>query len=137
MRLELSFNEIQSFIAKKYNKNVVMHSVDAKTISITMPVKMIFVTKEVGVRFSVEKAIGRDIILSYSNGNGTDLIIKGILKFIQVSQPKLSSIVEVGKANTIVAHLGQVKQLTQVFEYMELKDIRFEKKGIFLEAKWK
>ena len=134
MIIQLPFSELQDYISKQFKQNVDFHCVNEKTISIGTVVRMPFITKHMNLNLSVERVEGQNITLSYSNGIGIDLMVKGTLKFINSMFPEYGEIVEDRTANSFIVHLGKVKQLESVFEHVRLRDVRFEGQGLLLDA---
>lgn len=134
MNIQLSFDELQDFIARHFNKNVKISAVDDTTIVVNTSVKVAFLTKDVSMNISVLDINGTDVILSYNNGLGVDFIVKSALYFAQNFKPQYGELVNSGASNTLTIHMGKVKQLEKVFEHLALQKLRFMNDRISLDA---
>ena len=133
MKIQLSYTELQNYIAKHYyNKGLEIGHVDEKTVSVSAAVKIAMFTKSVTLNLAVERVEGTDITLAYSGGMGIDLILRGVLAFVKSQLPKYGEIVETEAANSIVLHLGKIGQLEKVFHHLTLLGIRFAEDGIVM-----
>ena len=134
MVILISFSELQDYILKQFKHSIDICCVDEKTISIGTMIKMPFFVKQINLCLSVEKIDGYDITMSYSSGLGIDLIMKGVLKFINGMSPEYGDIVEDKTANYFTIHLKKIKQLEKTFDYVELKHIHFEESGVVIDV---
>lgn len=105
-----------------------------KTISVGTTIKMPFFIKQITINLSVEEVEGHDIMMSYSGGFGIDLVMKGALKFINGMSPEYGDVVDDKTANSFTIHLGKIKQLEKAFDYVELKQVRFDESEVIVDV---
>ena len=132
MQIRISYKELINYVSSHYGKVLAIKCVNSDTITISSTVNMVLFSKEVGITMSVEKIEGEDLYLSYSNGMGVDMILKGVLKFVKMSS--YGSIVEERTGNALVVHLGHVDPVKKVFESMSLDKISFSNDGVIVLA---
>ncbi|MBE6253929.1 MAG: hypothetical protein E7105_00190 [Prevotella sp.] len=132
MQIRISYKELINYISSHYGKVIAIKYVNSDTITIGSTVNMVFFSKEVGVTVSLDKIEGEDLYLSYNNGMGVDMILKGALKFVKMSS--YGGIVEERTGNALVVHMGHVDQIKKIFENMSLDKISFSNDGVILLA---
>ena len=119
MKLQIPYNELETFVLKKYDQQVKLGFANENTISITKKV----VIKDATVNLSIEKITGNDIILSYQAGFGIEWIIKGALMWFKES---ISGFVDELEDNKLLLHLDRIEQLNTILEKIEIKAINFD-----------
>ena len=119
MKLQIPYNELETFVLKKYDQQVKLGFANENTISITKKV----VIKDATVNVSIEKITGNDIILSYQAGFGIEWIIKGALLWFKES---ISGFVDELEDNKLLLHLDRIEQLNTILEKIEIKAINFD-----------
>ena len=119
MKLQIPYNELETFVLKKYDQQVKLGFANENTISITKKV----VIKDATVNVSIEKITGNDIILSYQAGFGIEWIIKGALMWFKES---ISGFVDELEDNKLLLHLDRIEQLNTILEKIEIKAINFD-----------
>ena len=134
MVILLSFSELQDYIAKQFKQNVDIRCVNEKTIYVGTTIKMPFFIKQITINLSVEEVVGHDITMSYSSGLGIDLIMKGALKFINGMSPEYGDVVEDKTANFFTIHLRKIKQFEKAFDYVALKQVRFDEYRVIIDV---
>ncbi len=134
MNILLSLSELQDYVARSFRQDITLKSVNERTIYVGTIINLPFISKNVGVNISILKVAGRDITLSYNNGLGVDLIIKGVLKFVKNTFPEYGQVVEERDGNTILLHLANIRQLEKPLEYVDLQDVRFTAEGVQLDV---
>ena len=123
MQIQISFKELTSYISSHYGKTITIRYVKSNTINISSKVNMVLFSKDVVFTISIDKVEDDDLYLSYSNGVGVDMLLKGVLKFVKNSS--YGSIVEERTGNALVVHLGRVNQMRKIFENLSLDNISF------------
>ena len=106
MKLTISYAELQEYVASHFHKTVNVGHVDGKTVSVSLPIKVLAFTKSVSINVGVEKIEGTDLYLSYDGKMGIDLL---------------------------VSRLGDLDKLQKVFEKVVLRAIRFAPESIEAE----
>lgn len=134
MVILLSFSELQDYIAKQFKQNIDIRCVNEKTISVGTMIKMPLIIKQININLSIEEVEGHDITMSYSGGLGIDLIMKGALKFINGMSPEYGDVIEDKTANYFTIHLGKIKQLEKAFDYVGLKQVRFDESEVIVDV---
>ncbi len=132
MQIRVPFDELTSYISSHYGKSTNLRYVKSDTVNISTVVDMMFFSKEVGINLTIDKIEDEDLYLSYNNGMGVDLLIKGVLKFLQMSP--YGNLVEEKSGNVLVVHLGRVDQMRKLFESMSLNNISFSNDGVVVLA---
>ena len=119
MKLQIPYNELETFVLKKYDQQVKLGFANENTISITKKV----VIKDATVNVSIEKITGNDIRRSYQAGFGIEWIIKGALMWFKES---ISGFVDELEDNKLLLHLDRIEQLNTILEKIEIKAINFD-----------
>ena len=134
MVVRLPYIEVKNYILSHFNKDIEFRRVSDNTVSVGTTLKVAFISQTVGLNVTVDDIRGKDIFLSHNNGFGIDLMLKGFMKFILSVRSELGDAIEVGSSNTIILHLGIIKQLEKVFESVEIKSISFDSNVIVVNA---
>ena len=134
MVVRLPYIEVKNYILSHFNKDIEFRRVSDNTVSVSTTFKVAFISQTVGLNVTVDDIRGKDILLSHNNGFGIDLMLKGFMKFILSVRSELGDAIEVGSSNTIILHLGIIKQLEKVFESVEIKSISFDSNVIVVNA---
>jgi len=119
MKLQITYDELEAFVLKKYNQQVKLGFVDEKTMSVTKKV----VIKDATVNVSVDKIAGNDILLSYQAGFGIEWIIKGALMWFKET---IKDFVEELEDNKLLIHLNKIDQIDGMLDKIEILDITFD-----------
>ena len=119
MKLQITYDELEAFVLKKYDQQVKLGFVDEKTISVTKKV----VIKDATVNVSVDKIAGNDILLSYQAGFGIEWIIKGALMWFKET---IKDFVEELEDNKLLIHLDKIDQIGGMLDKIEILDITFD-----------
>jgi hypothetical protein len=134
MVVRLSYIEVKHYILSHFNKDIEIRRVSDNTVSVGTTLKVAFISQPVGLNVTVDDIRGEDVFLSHNNGFGIDLMLRGFMKFILSVKSELGDAIEVGSSNTIILHLGRIKQLEKVFESVEIKSISFAPNDIVVNA---
>jgi hypothetical protein len=134
MVVRLSYVEAQHYILSHYNKDVEIKRVCGNTVSVGTTLKVAFISQKVGLNVTVDDIRGEDIFLSHNNGFGIDLMLRGFMKFILALKSELGDAIEMRSSNTIILHLGRIKQLEKVLESVEINSISFDLNDIVVNA---
>ena len=78
--------------------------------------------KTIGINVSLLDIVDNDIQIWYNGGWGTDIIIKGIMKYLSMNMPTYNQLIEETNGNTLIVHLSKVEQLKSVLS-SKLTDI--------------
>lgn len=119
MKLQITYDELEAFVLKKYDQQVKLGFVDEKTISVTKKV----VIKDATISISVDQVAGNDISLSYQAGFGIEWIIKGVLMWFKES---IKDFVEELEDNKLLIHLDKIDHIGGILDKIEILDITFD-----------
>ena len=81
MKLTISYAELQEYVASHFHKTVNVGYVDEKTVSVSLPIKVLAFTKSVSINVGVEKIEGTDLYLSYDGKMGIDLLVSPAISY--------------------------------------------------------
>lgn len=123
MKLQITYDELEAFVLKKYDQQVKLGFVDEKTISVTKKV----VIKDATISISVDQVAGNDISLSYQAGFGIEWIIKGVLMWFKES---IKDFVEELEDNKLLIHLNKIDQIDGMLDKIEILDITFDEVNV-------
>ncbi len=134
MKVSVAFTEIQDYLLSHFHKSVKLGYVDGSTVEISVLVKVLGFTKQIGIQLSVRKIEGTDLFLAYNGKMGIDLLVGPALAFVKRLVPEKTDFVQALSDNAIKIALGDIDKLEKVFEKVELKNIMFAPDGIILEG---
>lgn len=133
MKLTISYAELQEYVASHFHKTVNVGYVDEKTVSVSLPIKVLGFTKSVSINVGVEKIEGTDLYLSYDGKMGIDLLVSPAISYAKKLVPEKASWVEQMPGNIVKLRLGDIDKLQKVFEKLKLDNILFEQGKIGIE----
>lgn len=134
MKASISFVELQDYLLSHFHKTVKLGYVDGSTVEISVPVKVLGFTKQIGIQLSVKKIEGTDLFLAYNGKMGIDLLVGPALAFVKKLVPEKTEFVQALSDNVVKVALGDIDKLEKVFEKVELKNIMFAPDSIILEG---
>lgn len=130
MFLRLSYPEIQSLLQTKVKQEIAVTYVDDQTIKVGRTFSLLGVSRTLGMKLRVESVNGENIVLAHDN----PILVKSAMKIVEVSFPEFQELLELHSDNSVVVHLGKVKQLEKAFEMVSLEGICFLPEGAVAEA---
>ena len=132
MLTTLSFNEIKDIISKKTNNKVQLDFSYVNNSTIKVSYKPVAFLPAVGINVRIEEVGNSQIILSYSANNAIDMVIRGLVAFLDNHIPK--EIIELDASlQCVCINLSEIEQLQKPLEMIELKQIYFEKENVCAE----
>lgn len=134
MKLSVAFTELHDYLLSHFHKTLNVSYVDGSTAEISVPVKVLGFTKQIGINLSVKQIEGTNLFLTYNGKLDIDLLINPALVFVKKLVPEKTDWVQALPGNIIKVSLGDIDKLEKVFERLELKNITFEPEGIVVEA---
>jgi hypothetical protein len=130
MNIQISYPEIQSLLQSKVKQEITIAYVDNQTIKAGKTITVLGISKTIGLKLRVENVSGDNIVLAHDN----PILVKSAMKIVEVSFPEFLEMIEPYSDNSVVVHLGKVKQLEKVFEMVSLEGICFLQEGAVAEA---
>lgn len=134
MEVRIKYTEIQEFILKNYQKEVVLTYVDPSTVSVSTKIKVFAFVKNVGVDLKVEKLEGSKLPLVYSGKFGIELLISPAISFLKKLVPEKTNLISQGTGNRVFVNLAEIDQLKAVLDKVELQSISFDETHVIVEA---
>lgn len=130
MQIAISYREIQRFILHEFNKEVGIKYLNPKTLSVSFsPNRFI---PSVRIDITIEEIRETAILLSYSARRGINLIIRGLISFMDEKMNK--DIISIFPDKRLIyIQLYKIKGAQKTLEYLEPKDIRFVENGVMLD----
>lgn len=137
MEVRIKYTEIQEFILKNFQKEVVLTYVDPSTVSVSTKIKVFAFVKNVGVDLKVEKLEGSKLPLVYSGKFGIELLISPAISFLKKLVPEKTNLISQGTGNRVFVNLAEIDQLKAVLDKVELQSISFDETHVIVEASLK
>ena len=134
MKLTISYSELQDYVASHFHKTVNLGYVDGATVSVSVPIKVLGLTKSVSINITVTKIEGTDLFLSYDGKMGIDLLVSPAISYAKKLVPGKADWVELMPGNILKLRLGDIGQMKKVFEKLKLNNIFFEQGNIVVDA---
>ena len=134
MQISITFSELQDYLLGHFHKSVNMAYVDGSTMEISVPVKVLGFTKQIGIHLIVKGIEGTDLFLAYDGKMGVDMLVAPALNFVKKMVPEKTDWVQSLSGNVIKISLGDIDKLAKVFDKLALKSISFVPTGIETEA---
>lgn len=134
MDLSLTFAELQDYMLTHYHKSVTLAYVDSSIVEISVPVKVLGFTKQIGIQLIVKGIEGTDLFLVYDGKMGVDMLVAPALNFVKRLVPGKTDWVQSLSSNVIKIFLGDIDKQAKVFDKLALKNISFAPTGIEVKA---
>lgn len=136
MLLTITYQEIQNLIKQKTQKDIRLSAIDRRTICAYTSLSLLLIgTKEVKVQLTLEEITNDFALLSYNNGLGVDLAIKGVLKYLEVQSNV--SYVQGLSDNRIKIQLNQIPKIKEILDKIVIQSLSFSNENAVLEFKIK
>ena len=133
MVVTITYTELQQYINLHFGKTLECKYVDASTVAVSTPIKVMGFTKNVGLNLRFEKVEGTNLYLSYDGKLGIDMLVNAAISFVKKFVPEKTELVEPQSGNVIKLKLGDIDKLEKVLEKIELKSIFFEQNAANIE----
>lgn len=134
MNITISFSELKEIIAEKTNNKIDLDLCYVQRDTIKISYKPIPFLPAIGINVKIDEIDNSKICLSYDAGNAIDMVIKGLVAFLDDNIPK--EIVELDTFNQSVSiHLDSIEQLQKPLEMMEIQDVWFEDNDVCAKIK--
>lgn len=130
MLLRISYPEIQSLLQSKVKQEIIIAYVDDQTIKVGKTFTVLGISKTIGLKLRVENVSGDNVVLAHDN----PILVKSAMKIVEASFPEFLEMLELYSDNSVVIHLGKVKQLEKVFDMVSLEGICFLPEGAVAEV---
>lgn len=134
MEVRIKYTEIQEFILKNFQKEVVLTYVDPSTVSVSTRIQVFAFARNVGVDLKVEKLEGSILHLVYSGKLGIELLISPAISFLKKLVPEKTNLISQGMGNRVFVNLAEIDQLKAVLDKVELQSISFDETHVIVEA---
>ena len=132
MKASISFPELQSLIAEKANQNIGFSFIDPKTMSVTYPLNLGFIKKDISANLIIKELMGSDLLLQLDAGFGSDTMLTTVLGLLKGKVPE--GLIEKRPDSHLLLHLGQIEQVQSVFEKVDVTDLHVLTEGLEVEG---
>ena len=135
MKASISFPELQNLIAEKAKQQIGLAFVDGKTIRVTYPLNLGFITKDISANLIIKELVGSDLLLQLDAGLGSDTMLTTVLSLLKDKIP--TGLIEKRPESQILLHLDQIENVKTVFEKVDVKDLHVLTEGLEVEGSLK
>lgn len=130
MKLTINYSELQNYIAAHYHVNVSLARVSDNEVCLSVARKILIKTITVNLNLKIEEVSNDSILLAYNSGFGIDLVIYGILTFVEKKLPEYGEFISKQDGNRISLHLSKIEKLKKAFDLIELTSVCFSTDGV-------
>ena len=135
MKASISFPELQNIIAEKAKQQIAFAFVDGKTMRVTYPFNLGFIKKDISANIIIKELIGSDLLVKMDAGLGTDTMITTVLSLLKGKIPE--GLLEKRPDNQLLVHLGQIENVRNLFEKIDITDLHVLNEGLEAEGNLK
>ncbi len=132
MKASISFPELQSLIAEKANQNIGFSFIDPKTMSVTYPLNLGFIKKDISANLIIKDLIGSDLLVQLDAGFGSDTMLTTVMGLLKGKIPE--GLIEKRPDSCLLLHLDQIEQVKAVFEKVDVTDLHVLTEGLEVEG---
>lgn len=130
MNIKISYPEIQSLLEAKVKQEIAIAYVDDQTIKVGKTITVFGISKTVAAKLRVVDVNGDNIVLAHDSA----ILVKSVMKIVEMGFPEFLELIELHSDNSVVVHLGKVKQLEKVFQIFSLEGICFFPESVVAEV---
>ena len=132
MKASISFPELQSILQEKTDQNISFSFVDAKTVSVTYPINLGLIKKDLSADLTIVGMEGSNLLVKVDAGRGTDTLLGTALSLLKKKIPE--GLIEKRSEGMLLLHLGQIEQVKTVFDTIQVDDIHVLYNGLEVEG---
>ena len=132
MKASISFPELQEILQEKTDQNISFSFVDEKTISVTYPLNLGIIKKNISADLTIVEMEGSDLLVKVDAGRGTDTLLGTALSLLKNKIPE--GLIEKQSEGMLLLHLGQIEQVKTVFDAIHVDDIHVLDDGLEVEG---
>jgi len=132
MKASISFPELQDILREKTQQSISFGFVDNKTISVTYPLDLGIIKKDITADLTIIDMAGSDILVSVDAGRGTDTLLNTALGILWNKLPE--GLIEKRPNSQLMIHLGSIEQVKTVFDAIRVDDINVLNEGLEVEG---
>lgn len=132
MKASISFPELQNLLLEKASTPLSFGFVNDKTISVTYPLNLGFIKKDVTADLTIVDMDGSDLLVHVDAGRGTETLLNTALGILWNKLPE--GMIEKRPDSHLLVHLGQIEQVKSVFDAIRVDDIHVLGGGLEVEG---
>ena len=132
MKASISFPELQSILLEKTQQNISFSFVDEKTISVTYPLDLGIIKKDLSADLTIVDMDGSNLLVKVDAGRGTDTLLGTVLSLLKNKIPE--GLIEKQPDSMLLLRLGQIEQVKTVFDAIQVDDIHVLDEGLEVEG---
>lgn len=132
MKASISFPELQDILREKTQQSISFGFVDNKTISVTYPLDLGIIKKDITADLTIIDMASSDILVSVDAGRGTDTLLNTALGILWNKLPE--GLIEKRPNSQLMIHLGSIEQVKTVFDAIRVDDINVLNEGLEVEG---
>ena len=132
MKASISFPELQSILLEKTQQNISFSFVDDKTISVTYPLDLGIIKKDLSADLTIVDMDGSNLLVKVDAGHGTDTLLGTVLSLLKNKIPE--GLIEKQPDSMLLLRLGQIEQVKTVFDAIQVDDIHVLDEGLEVEG---
>lgn len=137
MNISISYLEIQDYIAKHYHTNVMLVKVSEREICVSVSQKVLIKTVQMNLNLRVDDVNNDSIRLTYNSGFGIDLIISGLLTFLEKKLPEYGKFISRDNGNRLRIQISEIEKLSKILNTVTLTNISFLDQSVQIGAEIK
>ena len=132
MKASISFPELQEILQEKTDQSISFSFVDEKTISVTYPLNLGIIKKNISADLTIVEMEGSNLLVKVDAGRGTDTLLGTALSLLKNKIPE--GLIEKQSEGMLLLHLGQIEQVKTVFDAIHVDDIHVLDDGLEVEG---
>ena len=132
MKASISFPELQEILQEKTDQNISFSFVDEKTISVTYPLNLGIIKKNISADLTIVEMEGSNLLVKVDAGRGTDTLLGTALSLLKNKIPE--GLIEKQSEGMLLLRLGQIEQVKTVFDAIQVDDIHVLGDGLEVEG---
>lgn len=132
MKASISFPELQEVLRNKIQQSISLGFVNDKTVSVTYPLDLGFIKKDITADLTIVDMDGSDILLQVDAGRGTETLLNTALGVLWKKIP--AGLIENRPNSQLLIHLGSIEQVKAVFDAIRVDDICVFNEGVEVQG---
>ncbi|MCH4154813.1 MAG: hypothetical protein LKF31_00735 [Muribaculaceae bacterium] len=138
MRAILSYQELEEYILKKYERKVKFAYVNGNSVKLTAVVKKVAgIALTASANITVNSVEDGIVKFSYDGGTAMNMMITGALLFMKEKQPKTDAFDIRTEDRLAMLNLNMIDPLQKALEVVDLKNVIFTQDEMVLNMAFK
>ncbi len=123
MQLQINFQEISSYLASQFSKNIQFSYISSSEFKVVYRQKVLIAEVPIPLDVKIDEVTENKITLSFSGKMGIDTIMRGFLGYLKTKFPKIFQAFTLNEGRSLTIDLTRLKETRNFIETVELHSV--------------